>query len=41
MTAYYIILYNSNKVLPIPFNTRQEADDFIFYYKLHAFITIM
>ena len=38
---YRIVLYNYNIVLPFKFNTRDEADDFIFEYNLHAFITIL
>lgn len=39
--SYKIVLYNHNIVLPFKFNTRDEADDFIFEYNLHAFITIL
>jgi len=38
---YRIVLYDNDIVLPFKFNTRNEADDFIFEYNLYAFITIL
>ena len=38
---YYVVLYENNYRLPIKFNSWEEADNFIFTYKLHAYITIL
>ena len=37
---YYVVLYKNNKMIPIPFRTWLEADDFIHKYKIHAYITL-
>lgn len=36
---YCVVLYGSNYIFPIKFNTFEEADDFIFENNLHAYIT--
>ena len=38
---YRVVLYSNNTVLPLLFNSREEADDYIYNKKLHAYITIM
>ena len=38
---YRVILYDDNSILPNHFNSREEADDFIFENNLHAYITII
>jgi len=38
---YYVVMYQNNEHLPIPFETWRQANDFIFFYKLHAYITII
>lgn len=37
---YYAVFYKNDKIIPIPFNTWQEADDFIYQHKLHAYVII-
>ena len=37
---YYVVMYENNERLPIPFETWQQANDYIFSHKLHAYITI-
>lgn len=42
MRLYYRIrLYDDNTILPMLFNSWEEADDYISMKKLHAYITIM
>ena len=38
---YRIVLYSNNYILPFEFKTRENADDFIFRFHLHAYITII
>lgn len=38
---YRVVLYNDNTILPLLFNSWEEADDYISKEKLHAYITIM
>ena len=38
---YQVVLYKNDIILPNLFTTREEADDFIFRNKLHAYITII
>lgn len=38
---YYVVLYKDDTILPIPFNTRESADNYIFNNNLHAYITIL
>ena len=38
---YRIVLYDDNTVLPLLFNSWEEADDYIGIKELHAYITIM
>lgn len=37
---YFVALYDDDIVIPIPFNTWGEADDYIWKNKLHAYITV-
>lgn len=37
---YYAVLYKNDKIIPIPFNSWKEADDFIHQSKLHAYVII-
>ena len=37
---WYVVLYKNDKVLPIRFNSRETADEYIFKHKLKAYITI-
>ena len=37
---YYVVLYKKDRKIPIPFNSWERADNFIHYFKLHAYITI-
>lgn len=37
---YYVALYKSDEVLPIPFESREDADDYIFEHQLKAYIII-
>ena len=37
---YYAVLYKRNRMIPIPFNSWENADNFIHYFKLHAYVTI-
>lgn len=37
---YYVVLYKKDRKIPIPFNSWENADNFIHYFKLHAYITI-
>lgn len=41
MYYYYVVLYKNDKKIPIPFNTFESAEDYIFKNNLHAYITIM
>ena len=38
---YYVVMYQNDERLLISFETRQQADDYIFSHKLHAYITII
>ena len=38
---YRVVLYDDNTILPLRFNSREEADDYISMKELHAYITIM
>jgi len=38
---YRVVLYDDNTILPLLFNSREEADDYISMKELHAYITIM
>ena len=38
---YYVVMYHNDERLPIPFETWQQANDYIFSHKLHAYITII
>lgn len=38
---YRVVLYSDNTILPLLFNSWEEADNYIFNKKLHAYITIM
>lgn len=38
---YYVVMYKNDERLPILFETWQQADDFIFLHKLHAYITMI
>lgn len=37
---YYVVLYKNDKKLPIPFKSWRSADNFIYLFKLHAYIEI-
>lgn len=37
---WYVVLYKDDKVLPIPFKSFEAAEDYIFKFRLHAYITI-
>ena len=37
---YYVVLYKNDEVIPIFFETWKSADDYIYKYNLHAYITI-
>lgn len=37
---YFVVLYDGDVVIPIPFNTLEKADDYIWKHKLNAYITI-
>ena len=37
---YYVVLYKDDTILPIPFNTWESAENYIFSNNLHAYITI-
>lgn len=38
---YRVRLYDDDTILPLLFNSWEEADDYINMKKLHAYITIM
>lgn len=38
---YRIVLYDNDIILPLLFNSREQADNYISIKKLHAYITIM
>lgn len=38
---YRVALYDDNTILPLLFNSWEEADDYISMKKIHAYITIM
>lgn len=38
---YYVVMYKNDIRLPIPFATWREANDYIFFHNLHAYITIL
>lgn len=37
---YYVVLYDSDKIIPIAFRTWESAENYIFNNNLHAYITI-
>lgn len=37
---YFVVLYDGDIVIPIPFNTLEKADNYIWKHRLHAYITI-
>lgn len=38
---YRIVLYDNDIILPLLFNSWEEADNYISMKKLHAYITMM
>lgn len=37
---YYVVLYKNDELLPIHFESREDADDYIFEHQLKAYIII-
>lgn len=41
MNTYIVVLYKNDKRLPFKFHSYKSADDFIAFFHLHAYITII
>lgn len=37
---YYVVYYENDIIIPIPFDRKEDADNYIFKYHLHAYITL-